>query len=65
MREQLKQWRKSVGAQENTPNSGVDITRYRQLYLEFDPTRFDPLHADAAAWSAIATWRQRMDSAVK
>jgi arylsulfatase A len=65
MRRQLKQWRTDVGAQENTPNPAVDMTRYRQLYVDFDPTRFDPLHADAAAWAAIATWRERMNAATK
>jgi hypothetical protein len=65
MRAQLRQWRTSVGAQENTPNPAVNLDRYRELYVEFDPTRFDPLHADAAAWKAVALWRQRMDAAIK
>ncbi len=65
LRAQLRQWRTSVGAQENTPNPTVNLDRYRELYVEFDPTRFDPLHADAAAWKAVALWRQRMDAAIK
>jgi arylsulfatase A-like enzyme len=65
LRQRLAAWRQSVGAQENTPNANVDEAAYRRLYSEFDATRFDPLHADAAAWAAVATWRQRMNEAVK
>ena len=38
MRKQLRSWRASVGAQENTPNPTVDQNLYRQLYVDFDPT---------------------------
>lgn len=65
MRKQLRSWRASVGAQENTPNPAVDQNLYRQLYVDFDPTRFDPLRADDAAWTAVGIWRERMDAAVK
>jgi arylsulfatase A-like enzyme len=65
MRQRLREWRTSVAAQENTPNPGVDAKLYDQLYVEFDPTRFDPLRADSQGWQAIAGWRQRMNAAVK
>jgi arylsulfatase A-like enzyme len=65
LRQRLREWRSSVAAQENTPNPAVDMARYRQLYVEFDPTRFDPLRADAQAWATIAAWRARMNAAVK
>jgi arylsulfatase A-like enzyme len=65
MQQRLREWRTSVAAQENTPNPGVDAKRYEQLYVEFDPTRFDPLRADSQAWQAVAVWRQRMNEAVK
>jgi arylsulfatase A-like enzyme len=65
LRQRLREWRASVAAQENTPNPGVDAKLYDQLYVEFDPTRFDPLRADSQAWQAVALWRQRMDAAVK
>ena len=65
LRQRLREWRSSVAAQENTPNPGVDARLYDQLYVEFDPTRFDPLRADDQAWKAVALWRQRMDAAVK
>ena len=65
LRSQLQAWRQSMDAQENTPNSAVDETLYRQIYIEFDSTRFDPLRADDAAWKNAAAWRQRMDAAVR
>ena len=65
MRAQLKQWRTSVGAQENRPNPAFNQNLYKQLYVDFDPTRFDPLHADAATWKIVATWRERMNAAIK
>jgi arylsulfatase A len=65
MRKQLSSWRASVGAQENSPNPTVDQNLYRELYLDFDPTRFDPLRADDAAWTAVGIWRERMNAAVK
>ena len=65
LRRRLREWRASVGAQENTPNPGVDVRLYEQIYVEFDSTRFDPLRADEAAWRAAATWRERMNAAIK
>ena len=65
LRKRLRDWRVSVGAQENTPNPSFDPDLYRQIYVDFDSTRFDPLRADEAAWKAVALWRQRMDAAIK
>jgi arylsulfatase A-like enzyme len=61
LREKLRTWRASVGAQENAPNPAFDDARFKEIYVDFDSTRFDPLRADAAAWSAVAAWRKRMD----
>jgi arylsulfatase A len=65
MRRRLREWRKTVGAQENVTNPGVDLDLYKRIYVEFDSSRFDPLNADAAAWKAAAAWRQQMDAAIK
>jgi arylsulfatase A len=65
LRAKLRDWRRSVGAQENSVNPTFDERLYNQLYVEFDPTRFDPLRADEAAWNAVALWRQRMDAALR
>jgi arylsulfatase A-like enzyme len=61
----LREWRRSVDAQENTRNPAVDEELYRRIYVEFDATRFDPLRADESAWKAAATWRERMNAALK
>ena len=65
LRTRLREWRASVGAQENTPNPGVDEALYKSIYVAFDSTRFDPLRADEAGWKAAAAWRQLMNAAVK
>jgi len=65
MRRMLRQWRRSVSAQENTTNPAFDEHLYRQLYVDFDATRFNPLAADGNAWKAVAIWRERMNAAIK
>jgi arylsulfatase A-like enzyme len=65
LRDRLREWRTSIAAQENTPNPAVDAALYKSIYVDFDATRFDPLHADEAAWKAVAAWRERMNAAVK
>ena len=65
LRTRLREWLASVGAQTNTPNPSVDQDLYRQIYVDFDSTRFDPLRADEAAWKAAAIWRARMNAAIK
>jgi arylsulfatase A-like enzyme len=65
MRARLREWRKAVGAQENTPNPAVDAALYNRIYVDFDASRFDPLRADEQAWSAMAAWREQMDAAVR
>jgi arylsulfatase A-like enzyme len=65
LRRQLREWRRSVGAQENTANPRVDVDLYKRIYVDFDSTRFDPLRADEAGWKAAAAWRELMDGALK
>lgn len=65
LRKRLRDWRVSVGAQDNRPNPLVEMDLYRRIYVEFDSTRFDPLRADDAAWKAAAAWRERMNEASK
>ena len=65
LRRRLREWRRSVGAQENTANPQVDVDLYKRIYVDFDSTRFDPLRADEAGWRAAAAWRELMDGAVK
>lgn len=64
MRAALARWRDSIRAQSNTPNPAVDGSRYREIYLDFDISRFAPATADAATWERVARWRQLMNAAV-
>jgi arylsulfatase A len=64
LREKLRAWRDAVGAQENRPNPDLNSNLYNELYVTFDPTRFDPLRADDAEWRKVAEWRKRMNAAV-
>ncbi|MGH9369934.1 MAG: sulfatase, partial [Vicinamibacterales bacterium] len=65
LRGRLRDWRTSVGAQDNRPNPAVDLEMYSRIYVEFDSSRFDPLRADADAWKAVAVWRERMNAATR
>ena len=65
LRTRLRNWRRAIGAQENTRNPAFNGDMYRQIYVDFDSTRFNPLQADENAWKAVAVWRQRMDAAIR
>jgi arylsulfatase A-like enzyme len=61
MRASLDQWRRDNNAQLNVPNPDCDEARFRNLYIDFDPSAFDPLTATEAEWKSIQKWRQEMD----
>jgi arylsulfatase A-like enzyme len=58
----LANWRASVGAQTNVSNPAFDAGWHRRLYEDFEPGRFNPAAADAAAWSKAQSWRKQMDA---
>src|SRR6184192_2824292 len=60
----LAAWRQRVGAQTNTPNTSFDPALHRELYVDFAPSAFDPLRADAETWARVAAWRKQMDAAL-
>ena len=64
LKNDLAAWRQRVGAQTNTPNPNFDPALHRQLYVDFVPSAFDPLRADAATWARVAAWRKQMDAAL-
>ena len=64
LRKKLHAWLEAVDAQRNRPNPAVNLSMYNALYVTFDPTRFDPLHADDAEWQRVTEWRKRMNAAV-
>ena len=62
LKNDLAAWRQRVGAQTNTPNPKFDPALHRQIYVDFVPSTFDPLRADAATWARAAAWRKQMDA---
>ncbi|MFV0416700.1 MAG: sulfatase [Chthoniobacterales bacterium] len=65
MREALDSWRKENNVQHNTSNPDCDEEKFRQLYVDLDPSTFDPATADEEEWNRIHAWRTAMDAAVK
>jgi arylsulfatase A-like enzyme len=62
MRAALEAYRRANAVQLNTPNPDFDPRRFHSLYVDPDPSRFDPAAATAAEWDAIHRWRARMDA---
>jgi arylsulfatase A-like enzyme len=62
MRAALAAWRKSVAAQDNRPNPDFDPAKFRELYLDLDPSRFAPATADKTQWQSIWQWRKTMNA---
>jgi len=62
MRAALAVWRNSVGAQGNRPNPDFDPAKFRELYIDVDPSRFDPPKAGPAEWQRIQAWRKGMNT---
>jgi len=62
LKNELAAWRQRLGAQTNTPNPNFDPALHRQLYVDFVPSAFDPLRADAETWARVAAWRKQMDA---
>ena len=62
MRTALAAWRKEVNAQGNTPNPNFIPAKYRELYIDVDPSRFEPSRADLAQWEKMWAWRKGMNA---
>ena len=65
MRSQLSDWKRQVGAQENTVNPAFDASLHRQLYIDTDVSRLKPVARSADMTPRLASWRRLMDSVVK
>ncbi len=63
MARDLEQWRVAMRVQTNAPNPALDETRFRALYVDFDPSRFEPVTASSVEWDRVADWRKGMDTA--
>lgn len=57
----LDSWRQKLDVQYNTPNPNCNEERYRNLYVDVDPSKFDPVTADDQEWTRIREWRKVMD----
>lgn len=61
----LADWRNANNVQYNTKNPDCDEGEYRKLYVDVDPSKFDPVVADNTEWERIHEWRRCMDQAVR
>ena len=64
-RSDVHAWRKEVNAQGNTPNPEFLPDKFRELYVDVDPSRFDPAAADQGQWETIGQWRKGMNGVLR
>lgn len=57
----LARRREENGAQSNVPNPDCSQGLFRRLYIDFDPSRFNPPNATDEDWRRVAAWRRAMD----
>ena len=65
MRAALEAWRRENNVQYNTTNTNCDEDKFKALYVDIDPSRFDPLAADQAEWARMQAWRKGMNEAIR
>src|SRR5262245_44835623 len=65
MKARLAEWRKAVGAQENTVNPDFDPALHRKLYVDTDVSRLKPAATAAEMTKPLAGWRQGMDEVAR
>lgn len=63
MRAALAAWRKSVDAQENTPNPAFDPALGRPIYVDFDSSAVRPSATAKATAEVFESWRKLMSQA--
>jgi len=64
MRIKLHDWRKNVGAQENSLNPAFDPALYRKLYVDVDVSKLKAGKTAAEMRPALQTWRDTMNQVV-
>jgi arylsulfatase A-like enzyme len=62
MRTALAAWVQDVSAQTNAPNPNFQPPLWKNLYEEFDPTRFAPIQATPAEHARALAWRRQMNA---
>jgi arylsulfatase A len=60
MKTALEQWRVENAVQRNIPNPDFDPEEFAKVYVDIDPSRFDPLRATADEWATMQNWREEM-----
>ncbi|MCF7853972.1 MAG: sulfatase [Candidatus Pacebacteria bacterium] len=61
MQADLDAWRRATGVQYNSTNPNCDENLFHALYVDFDPSTFDPVTADGDEWARVQEWRKGMD----
>lgn len=61
MRAALAAWRTANDARKNEPNPAFQEVEYRKVYVDVDPSVFDPATATAAEWDRLQLWRRDMN----
>lgn len=64
LRKGLADWRAAVGAQANAPNPAFDPVKHRELYVDVDPSRYDPVADGPSGVTRMLAWRKRMNAVV-
>jgi arylsulfatase A len=62
LRGRLAAWLKQTEAQRNEPNPKFDAALHRPLYVELDPSRYDPTKAEQL--DRMKAWRKAMNAAL-
>src|SRR5262249_17731798 len=62
LRDQLAAWLERVGAQKNEPNRKFDAAAHKALYVDVDPSRYDPTRAEQL--DRMKAWRKGMNAAL-
>ncbi|HNS33199.1 MAG TPA: sulfatase [bacterium] len=62
MRADLDAWRKENKVQHNTPNPDFNQQEYKELFVDVNPSKFNPLTADDKEWEKMRQWRYKMNA---
>ncbi|HLW67137.1 MAG TPA: sulfatase [Gemmataceae bacterium] len=65
MRNTLKLWRVSIGAQENTPSPNFDPACHKKLYEDIDVSNLKPDRTAAEMRPKLQAWRDGMNAVLK
>lgn len=61
MKAALAAWRLANHAHANSPNPAFREDEYRKVYVDVDPSTFDPVAATETDWTRMRSWRADMN----